>query len=221
VRFERANFSGADITHATIDRSMRDAAELAEAVESVYREVKDTDVARAIARHGEWLISGGTRGTRADFSRAALAGRDLARVALGMAVLTGCNLAGAKLGGASLAAADSDGADFSGADLAGTDLRGISLIRARFCNADLRRAQLGPLPKVGEHRIDLFANCANANFSSADLRGADFSGARLTGADFTDADLRGAALQGANLDEAQLRGALLDDAQLESLTAAL
>ena len=98
--------------------------------------------------------------------------RDVRRIDLSSAYLTGADLTRADLGGADLAGADLTRADLTRADLGGADLTG----------ADLTDAQLDAVHLIG-------ANLTDTHLNAARLASADFTGATLTRTDFTDADL--------------------------------
>jgi hypothetical protein len=139
-----------------------------------------------LAEHSKWLENPET-GTRADLTRANLAGADLTR-----ANLTGANLARAYLTRANLARANLTRASLTDANLTGANLTRANLARAYLTRANLARANL-----TG-------ANLTGANLTRAYLTRASLARANLTGANLTDANLTGANLArayptGANL----------------------
>lgn len=106
------------------------------------------DLPGVLARHREWVRSGGGKG-----ERAYLTGANLARADLTGANLTVTNLARANLTGANLTVTDLTGANLTGANLAGADLTGANLAWASLAGADLTRAKgiawAGPVGSEG------------------------------------------------------------------------
>ena len=128
--------------------------------------------------------------------------RDIQRIHLNGADLTGADLSDANLGGADLTEVTLRDADLAGADLTGATLRDADLTRADLTEAALRSADLGG------------ADLTEATLRNTGLRSADLQATTLTGATLTRADLTGAFLGGADLTEATLAGADLGSADL-------
>jgi nucleoside phosphorylase len=128
--------------------------------------------------------------------------KNLERIALIEANLTGANLFGANLTGANLERANLRRANLFGANLRRANLIGANLERADLIKADLTEADL------------IEANLIGANLERANLTGANLFGANLTGANLERANLRRANLFGANLRRANLIGANLERADL-------
>jgi uncharacterized protein YjbI with pentapeptide repeats len=104
--------------------------------------------------------------------------------------LSGADLSGVYLRGALLFNTNLSGANLSGAILCDAGLVNTNLIRANLSTADL-----------------CFAHLNYADLTLANLSGADLSIAILCDADLSGADLSGADLRGANLINANLSGA--------------
>jgi len=117
------------------------------------RELDREAVGQAVARHREWLTSGGEAGGRADFRRAILRGSDLAAADLRRAWFRGADLTGANLAGS----------DLTGANLRGANLAGVNLDSARLRDADLQDVDF-----LGVRGL-----------SGAQIGGANVSGAKL------------------------------------------
>ena len=128
--------------------------------------------------------------------------RDIQRIHLNGADLSGANLSDANLGGADLTEATLRDADLGGADLTGATLRDTDLTRADLTEATLRSADLGG------------ADLTEATLRSTVLRSADLQATTLIRATLTRADLTRAFLGGADLTEATLAGADLGSADL-------
>jgi uncharacterized protein YjbI with pentapeptide repeats len=128
--------------------------------------------------------------------------RDIQRIHLNGADLTGADLSEASLGGADLTEATLRDADLVRADLTGATLRDADLTRADLTEAALPSADLGG------------ADLTEATLRGTGLRSADLQATTLTGATLTRADLTSAFLGGADLTEATLAGADLGSADL-------
>ena len=112
-------------------------------------------------------------------------GIDLARAALGQAIMPQANLQGACL---------------LKANFRGADLRMSKLVKAVLEGGNLRQANL--------ERVDF----SHANLIRANLAGAHLQGANLYRADLSGANLQGANLQGVrNMTSAHLKGAFWDE----------
>ena len=74
------------------------------------------------------------------------------------------------------------------------------------------------VPVVNGCAIQPYADCFNADLSSANLAGANLSSARLFGANLSNANLPSANLSGADLTDANLTGANLNRANLNDVT---
>jgi uncharacterized protein YjbI with pentapeptide repeats/nucleoside phosphorylase len=150
------------------------------------------------------------------YARARAALKNLERMNLTRAVLSGACLQGVNLDYAILTEADLRGADLPGAVLIGADLRGAYLIGADLSRAILTGANLTDANLEGANLEDTVltrADLTGANLRGAYLRRADLSGAILTGANLTDANLEDAVLIDANLRGAKLAGADLSRAK--------
>jgi uncharacterized protein YjbI with pentapeptide repeats len=130
------------------------------------------------------------------------AGRDIQRIHLNGADLTGADLNDANLSGADLTEVTLRDADLVRADLTGATLRDADLTRADLTEAGLPSADLGG------------ADLTEATLRGTRLRSADLQATTLTGATLTRADLTSAFLGGADLTEATLAGADLGSADL-------
>jgi uncharacterized protein YjbI with pentapeptide repeats len=122
-----------------------------------------------------------------DLSNADLSGKDLTRVWLFDANLTGANFYCTKLNGAFLSGADCSGADFSKADFTMADL-----FFSNFSNAKLSWAML-----------DL-SNFSHAKLVHANLSGSFMLCTNFEGADLSHADLNAACMMGTNFNNAIL-----------------
>jgi hypothetical protein len=121
--------------------------------------------------------------------------------------LSGVSLFGKNLPRISMFSADLSGVDLSSAKLSYADLFGVNLFNANLSNADLSCANLS--------YADLSnANLSGANLSWADLSYATLSDVNLSYANLTHAYLSGADLSGADLSDAKLSDADLSDAIL-------
>ncbi len=155
-----------------------------------------------IARHGEFLASGGGGGGWELLSASGLplcvylgAATEGAQLKLTyFHVARGAQMRGRNLSWADLSAFLAEGVDFSG-----TTLDGSVAVDSFFAGAD-------------------FSHCSlrGVDFSGADLAGARFVGADLTGADFEQADCTGADFTGANIEHARFPGAVLDNVVRDS-----
>jgi uncharacterized protein YjbI with pentapeptide repeats len=128
--------------------------------------------------------------------------RDIQRIHLNGADLTGADLTDANLGSADLTEATLRDVDLGGADLTGATLRDADLTRADLTDATLRSTDLGG------------ADLTEATLRSTDLRSADLQATTLTRATLTLANLGSAFLGGADLTEATLAAADLGRADL-------
>lgn len=128
--------------------------------------------------------------------------RDIQRIHLNGADLTGADLNDANLSGADLTEVTLRDADLVRADLTGATLRDADLTRADLTEAGLGSADLGG------------ADLTEATLRGTRLRSADLQATTLTGATLTRADLTRAFLGGADLTEATLAGADLGSADL-------
>ena len=151
--------------------------------------------------------------------------RDIGRIDLTGARLTGANLFEADLSRANLFEADLTRAIIARAKLTGAYLARANLTRATLHNADLIKANLAgaDLTQADLPGADLTeAYLAVANLSSTDLTDAKFTDANLKQATLTQAVLDQANLTRANLTDANLTAATLTDAHLANanLTAA-
>jgi uncharacterized protein YjbI with pentapeptide repeats len=136
--------------------------------------------------------------SRADLSRALLAGTEfddtslqgvnLSGASLSFATLSNADLSDATLEAATFGFAQAQAANFSGAHAGGSAWFATRARGARFNGADLR----------------------GAGFMFADLRDAVFDGANLTGTLFVGSDLRGASFGGAVFGNTDLTGSHLD-----------
>jgi hypothetical protein len=113
--------------------------------------------------------------TRANLTRAYLAGANLTRAYLAEAYLAGANLTRAYLAEAYLARANLTGANLTGAYLTGANLTRANLTRAYLAGANLTGANLAEAYLTG------------AYLAGANLTGANLTGAYLTGANGTPA----------------------------------
>lgn len=158
--------------------------------------------AEIVARHHEFIASGGGEGRWQTFATAG-PGTGIvfgvyvgpqreepagAQAELQHARLSGLDLRGVALPYASLCGVlcrdqDLAGADLTGALLTDADLSGSSFEGARLCGADLSRSDL-----------------VRCNLRDADLAGADFENADLTGADLRGANLAGTRFVGAAME---------------------
>lgn len=109
---------------------------------------KATAIKTALARHQDWVLSGGKDGAQAK-----LIGDDLrplegnlANRVLATLDMTGSLAIGLDFSGSHLQAAKFDGADLRDADFTGADLRGASFRGAKLAHARFDRANLGSLP---------------------------------------------------------------------------
>src|SRR5215472_8857385 len=145
----RANFSGADLSNASLLSLIVSSGltnSMAEA--PVFKGAKFAG-AHIIARLSRFDLSGadftGARMApdlrnqsmglmRTDLSGANLAGANFTSADLSFALMSFANLTGAVLRGANLAGADLAGADLTGADLTDTDATGADLRRAILAN---------------------------------------------------------------------------------------
>jgi uncharacterized protein YjbI with pentapeptide repeats len=142
---------------------------------------------------------------RVDLSGAILSGADLTGVNFSGANLTDANLSGTHLTRANLNRANLGGANLGGGDLQRANLTDANLIRANLTDANLNCANLTDANFT-------FADLTRVNLGGANLGGADLTHAILTRAYLTDANLTGAVLTGVNLTEANLTDADLTSA---------
>jgi uncharacterized protein YjbI with pentapeptide repeats len=154
-----------------------------------------------------WRYSRGHR----DFTKADLAGINLAKARLKFVLLSQANLKAANLSQAHLVGAELIYTNLQQAKLIETNLIGANLLAANLRQANLSRSRLcGALLNA----VDLSdAILDEASFTGADLRAANLQGASLRGA-----NLRGANLKAANLLQADLTGADLEGADLAGAT---
>ena len=106
-------------------------------------------IEHTIARHGNWIRSGGTEGERANFVGVDLSYRSLRGTNLAAANLQGAVMIGTDISGALLAAANLRGANLFRADLRGADLRGADLLDTDMRHARLTGCRKGTLPGTG------------------------------------------------------------------------
>jgi uncharacterized protein YjbI with pentapeptide repeats len=152
------------------------------------------DFAEVLARHAEFLASGGGGGrwetmiTTSDENAAIVFGVYVgpkaaagAQAGLAHRRLTGLDLRGVQLAFADLCGSYGPGQDLTGANLAGSLLVDSDFVGANFAAADL----------------------SGADLSRAELRRCSFRGANLRGADLEKADLTGADLRGADVTDAK------------------
>jgi uncharacterized protein YjbI with pentapeptide repeats len=154
--------------------------------------------------HREYLESGGSRGSRADFSKKRLfedmqvAGLDLKDTKFSQASLRSSRLSNCHL----------DNSDLSETILAGCIIEHTSLRGAKLCSAKCWDADIGPV------------HFCHVDLSQADLRGADLSNAvfedvSVDGAHFEGAILRNSTFGNVSgLDSRSLRGCDLTGAHL-------
>jgi len=157
------------------------------------------EFAEIVARHQEFIASGGeggrwqtfatagpgtgvvfgtyldqehqeTAGEQAQLEHARLHGLDLRGVQLPYANLCGVLCRDQDLGGANLSGSLLTDADFSGSSFQGANLSGADFSRSDLVRCNLRDADL-----------------SDTDFENADLTGADLRGARMEGARFTGA----------------------------------
>jgi len=187
------------------------------------------ELAKILDAHGDWSVSGGTNGVRADLTRAVLTNvvlinADLEEAILGGVELSYANLNEAYLENAILTNADLEQIQFTNADLQGADLTEATLRNANLSQADLSTANLSFANLIGANLsqaklIDTsltnsvisgadftYTVATGASFEGSDLEGSDFSMADLWGANFSEAVLWQVDFIGANLSEADLTG---------------
>ena len=161
-----ADFSGADLSHASLVGADLSGAELRRTT------MKGANFSEANLKDAHLF--------RADLSHAVLSHANLHRAPLyksnlSHADLRGADLEGAYLYEAVLSEANMKGANLVKADLREADLRGFYLARANMHGANLQEANLSD------------ANLVRADLSGTNLRSTNLSRAKLIGADFTDA----------------------------------
>jgi len=139
--------------------------------------------------------------------------KNLERIDLTGAKLTGADLTGADLTGAKLSKADLTDANLFYADLTDANLTGAKLSKADLTDANLTGAKLSKADLTDANLFD--ADLSEAKLSGADLSRADLSEAKLSGADLSRADLTGAKLSRADLSGADLSRADLTGAKLK------
>ena len=179
--FENANFDGAkiDTMDLPLDWASGNGREVALAL-------LQEQTNRAISRHEEWLISGGSAGERADFNAQDLSSIDFSNRKLNGSVFRGTILTGANFRSAVLVMANFSGAILRNSKFEGADLTGATLFDADLNSALLQGITVGPVPLrpkgAGEPPRQRLTD-----FRKADLRGASLpvfepSQCRMTGA---------------------------------------
>jgi uncharacterized protein YjbI with pentapeptide repeats len=98
------------------------------------------------------------------------------------------------------------------ARLSGLDLRGVELPYANLCGVLCQDQDLSGANLSGALLTD--ADFSGSNFEGADLAGADFSRSDLVCCNLRDANLEGADFENADLMGADLRGAQMEGAHL-------
>ena len=131
---------------------------------------------------------------------------DLRDANLESADFRNANLCGANLEGAVLKSTNLEGANLRNAKLRRTEMRTSSFYHADLRGADLRDARLS----CSGSDCRSVTLLAEANLSSADLRGAHFGISLIGDSLFDGADLRGANLAEASGKPKSMRGALYD-----------
>ena len=188
---DRTDLHRADLTGANLEGASFVGADLADA------RIQCADVTRLILSEdrakAQCVDARGANFSRANLSRARMAGIDLRGARLEEANLEGAELPHAIATGANFSSAKLDKADLTG----GVQLQGANMLIASLQGAELAGAQM-----------------QGADLSSASVQGAVLSIANLAGATLRDADLEGADLQYAVLWRADMSGAKIRAADL-------
>ena len=139
------------------------------------------DLRSILAKHKQWLDSGGQAGAQANLSGANLTNAPLVGANLERANLEKANLSGAQLKGAVLNGANLKGANLTHADLAPTfvseaDLSNAFLVGADLSGADLSKSNLTGAMLVGTHLNKAFLVNADLDRSFRQRRGLERRG---------------------------------------------
>lgn len=145
------------------------------------------DLQAIIAKHKQWLNSGGGAGEQANLAGAnlmnvQLLGANLERANLEKANLSGAQLKGAVLNGANLKGANLTRADLAPAFVSDADLTAALLVGADLSGSDLSHSNLTGAILIGTHLNKAFlvdANLTKASVKDADLSDAAFDGVNL------------------------------------------
>ena len=213
--FDKAKWSGVDLSRALLSAASLNRADLALA-NLEHADLRGCQLRRA-SLHKARLAS-------ADLSEANLRGADLSQVAaakcgFALADLSDANLEQAALVAASLQGTDLTGANCQAALLDEADLRGARIEGTEFFAASFENARLDRLP-LRNARLD-GASFRRARMKKCDLEfvqlpRADFAGADLTAALMTGSVMRNASFVGANLQKAGLADIEWEGASLQS-----
>ena len=150
---------------------------------------------------------------KADLSGARLAGADLSKVSFKKADLSGANLACAKLIKTDLVDADLSGADLTGADLTSAFAKGANFNNANLTGATLSEATLTAATFKNTVLADAVITEAVINkavFEKADCKKVDFSESDLTDAeliesDFQDVKFKNTGLQNCRIEKCDFK----------------
>lgn len=142
ARFQGTNFSGSDLSRATMNGTDFEKADLTRAVLNAAK-LRDADLNKALGHRAaldKAILTGANLSksefTRASFMQADLSGADLSKADFGRAVFEGAVLVDANLNFSNLSRADFGKADMRGADLTGsytylTDFSSVDLSAVR------------------------------------------------------------------------------------------
>jgi len=158
--------------------------------------LSDEAFAEVVARHCEFIASGGGGGRWKTFATAGP----------GIGEVFGVYLDQDK------EETEGEQAQLQHARLNGLDLRGVQLPYANLCGVLCQDQDLTGANLSGALLTD--ADFSGSNFEGADLSGADFSRSDLVCCNLRDANLAGADFENADLMGADLRGAQIEGAKL-------